>query len=119
MNFSFPYSYPIPYRLPAANTGNFITKIFGNLKFSNILNGASKTLNFVNQTIPVIKQISPMINNAKTMFNVLNEFKKTDTNTNVNKLITIENPAPINNNLTNNSYKNNYEETTNGPTFFI
>jgi len=120
MNFSSPYIYPMPYRFSPINSGNIITKVFGNLKFSNIISGASKTLNFVNQTIPVIKQISPMVNNAKTMFNVLNEFKKNDTSSTNNKIntnhtIKTNNTGIKNSTLTNNSYK----DITNGPVFFI
>ena len=44
-----------------------------------IINNTQKTLNIVNQAIPVIKQVKPVIGNAKTMFKVLNEFKKNDT----------------------------------------
>lgn len=119
MNFSSPYIYPMPYRFSPVNNGNIITKVFGNLKFSNIINGANKTLNFVNQTIPVIKQISPMVNNAKTMFNVLNEFKKNDTN--INKQININNTIKTNNTSIKNSTVTNtsYKNIANGPTFFI
>lgn len=49
------------------------------LSLSSIINGTSKTLNFVNQAIPVVKQVSPMLKNLKTMFNVMNEFKKSYT----------------------------------------
>ena len=73
MNYYNPYFFN-----PNMNNISLFQRLFGNVKFSSILNGANKTLNFVNQTIPVIKQIKPTINNVKTMFNVLNEFKKAD-----------------------------------------
>ena len=73
MNYYNPYFLSVP----NVKTGLF-SRLFGNLKFSSILNGTNKALNFVNQTIPIIKQISPMVKNAKTMFNVVNEFKKVD-----------------------------------------
>ena len=73
MNYYNPYFFNIP----SSNTG-LLSRIFGNLKLSSILSGTNKALNFVNQTIPVIKQISPMVKNARTMFNVINQFKKVD-----------------------------------------
>ena len=69
MNFYNPYIYSMP---------ETSTNFFSKLSFSKILNGTSKTLNVINQAIPIVKQISPIINNAKTMFKVLNEFKKND-----------------------------------------
>ncbi len=72
MNYYNPYFFSAP-----ANT-SLISRIFGKLNLSSLLSGANKTLNFVNQTIPVIKQVSPMVKNFKTIFNVVNEFKKAD-----------------------------------------
>ena len=99
MNFYNPYLYSIP-----IETG---TNFFSKLSLSSIINGTSKTLNFVNQAIPVVKQVSPIIKNLKTMFNVMNEFKKTD----------IENTTIIENN----SFTDNkqIEKNTDGLTFFI
>ena len=45
---------------------------------NNILIQNIKTLNVINQTLPIIKQASPIIRNTKTMFKVMNEFKKVD-----------------------------------------
>jgi hypothetical protein len=62
-------------------TGLF-SRLFGsirNINFSSILSGTQKTLNVVNQTIPLVKQITPVIKNAKTMFKVMNEFKRVNT----------------------------------------
>lgn len=73
MNYYNPYFF----NMPSANTG-LLSRMFGNIKLSSILSGANKTLNFVNQTIPIIKQIKPMVRNAKTMFSVVNQFKKID-----------------------------------------
>ena len=75
MNYYNPYFFNVP----NSNIGLF-SRLFGNLKFSSILSGTNKALNFVNQTIPVIKQIKPMVKNAKTMFNVISEFRKVDEN---------------------------------------
>lgn len=100
MNFYNPYFYA----MPAETSG--ISSFLGKLSFSSILNGTSKTLNFVNQAIPVVKQVSPMMKNLKTMFNVMNEFKKSD----------IEKNSPKTENIVEN---NNVKKEDNGPTFFI
>lgn len=96
MNYYNPYFLNIP----SGKVGLF-SRLFGNLKFSSILSGTNKALNFVNQTIPVIKQIKPMVKNAKTMFNVFNEFRKVDENKSNIKEIKKE------------------VKTSNQPTFFI
>lgn len=72
MNY-YPYYSAIPYARPG------LFSLFKGIKFSSILNGTQKTLNVVNQAIPLIKQAKPLVDNAKTMFNIMNEFKKTDT----------------------------------------
>ena len=98
MNFYNPYIYSMP---------ETSTNFFSKLSFSKILNGTSKTLNVINQAIPIVKQISPIINNAKTMFKVLNEFKKNDDNNNIitkNDIDSTDEKKDINTNL---------------PTFFI
>ena len=75
MNFYNPYFYSAP--------TSSATSLLSKINFSSIINGTSKTLNLVNQAIPLIKQVSPIIKNAKTMFTVMNEFKKTEpSNTN-------------------------------------
>lgn len=78
MNYYFPYG-TIPYIENTTKTG-LLNKIFKTgINWSSILSNTQKTLNVVNQTIPVIKQMGPMVNNAKTMFKIMNEFKKVDT----------------------------------------
>lgn len=64
---------------PYHNNVGLIKRLFGNINLSNIITKTEKTLNFVNQTIPMVKQVSPLIKNTKTMFKVMNEFKKSDT----------------------------------------
>ena len=65
---------------PYLNTNtSFIKRIFSNFNISNMITKTEKTLNFINQTIPMVKQVSPLIKNTKTMFKVMNEFKKSDT----------------------------------------
>ena len=99
MNFGpymgFPY-YSIP-----RSSGGLFSKLFSNISFSGILNNTQKTFNIVNQAIPVIKQVKPVVSNAKTMFRVLNEFKKTDNTSEV-----------IDNKVNTNDIKE-------GPTFFM
>ena len=79
MNY-YPYFNGFPYTniTPVAKTG-ILKGIFGNINFSSIVNGTQKTLGIVNQALPLIRQAKPVLNNAKTMFKVMNEFKKTDT----------------------------------------
>lgn len=111
MNYYNPYFYTMPSSFNTPKVG-LLTRIFGNhnLSFGSILSGTQKTLNVVNQTIPLVKKVHPMIKNAKTMFKVMNEFKKSGTklqynsNSNTNQYSTVNNT------------NENYDE---GPTFFI
>ena len=99
MNFYNPYFYSIP-------TESGISSLLNRLSLSSIINGTSKTLNLVNQAIPVVKQVSPLMKNLKTMFNVMNEFKKNDLENNGNKeTIKNDNAIKVENNI--------------GPTFFV
>lgn len=79
MNYYNPYFMPYSAVAPA-NTGLF-TRLLGGSKLtlSSILSGTGKVVNFANQAIPLVKQINPVIKNAKTMFKVMNEFKKVET----------------------------------------
>lgn len=79
MNYYNPYLYTYPYMNVAPKVGLFSRIFGGNLSFGSILSGTQKTLNIVNQAIPIVKQAGPVINNAKTMFKVMNEFKKVET----------------------------------------
>ncbi len=79
MNYYNPYLYAYPYMNVAPKVGLFSRIFGGNLSFGSILSGTQKTLNIVNQAIPIVKQAGPVINNAKTMFKVMNEFKKVET----------------------------------------
>jgi len=92
--------------MPIENSTSLLSKF----SLSSIINGTSKTLNVINQTIPVVKQMSPIMKNLKTMFNVMNEFKKNDTSTSTvintnNEVIDIE--------------EVHEKQDNNGPTFFI
>ena len=76
MNYYLPFG-TIPYE--TQSTGLFSRLFKNGINWSSILTNTQKTLNIINQTIPVIKQVKPVVNNAKTMFKVMNEFKKIDT----------------------------------------
>ena len=123
MNYSpymATYSY-IPMGAASTASRGVLRGLFGGgINFSSILTGTGKVLNIFNQSIPVIKQATPAFRNAKTMFKVMNEFKKSDT------------PVSNNNNNVSNTNNSNVktgtEETTstktdysisNGPTFFM
>lgn len=100
MNFYNPYMYSLPVE---TGTSSLIKKI----SLSSIINGTSKTLNLINQAIPVVKQVSPIMKNMKTMFSVMNEFKKNDvTNTSIEDMKTNEQTTDI-------------VKTTDEPKFFI
>ena len=99
MNFYNPYFYSAPIKSSLGLTKKF--------NLSSLINGTTKVLNLINQGIPIIKQTYPVIKNAKTMFSVLNEFKKAE---------------PVNNKTiteTENNTKTNEISTNNYPTFFI
>ncbi len=121
MNFYNPYMGFYPYANVPTKTGILSSLFKGNgFNLGSIISGTQKTLNIINQTIPIVKQVSPVMKNAKTMFKVMNEFKKTDTKEKVATKVTTNNTSsnkPLNNS------KEQIEETvyneSNGPTFFI
>lgn len=83
MNYYMPYFNMYPNMIsnvaPTVNASKGIfSSLFGRLNWGSILSNTQKTLNLVNQAIPVIKQVSPVMKNAKTMFKVMNEFKRID-----------------------------------------
>lgn len=121
MNYYNPYFYS----MPTPKVGIF-SKLLGSKSISlgGILNGTQRALNFANQAIPLVKQVKPMIGNAKTMFKVMNEFKRTEKprksvntntttniNSNINNKSTVEKENIIN--------ENNTFSTEEGPTFFV
>lgn len=109
MNYYNPYFFSNPYISAAPKVGLFSKLFGGNLSFGSILTGTQKTLNIVNQAIPLVKQAGPVLNNAKTMFRVMNEFKKVDT------------PIPTEQTKETTDVASNVIETNNenGPTFFV
>ena len=119
MNYYNPYMSFFPYASTPAKTGLFST-LFKSGKFNlgSIISGTQKTLSMINQAIPVIKQVSPVIKNAKTMFKVMNEFKKTDTPKN-NKTV-VQTIKSSSSQTTFQDENISYDQTNNnGPTFFI
>lgn len=113
MNYYNPYFSAYPYIAPmeATRTGLF-SRLLGGVNLSSILSGTQKTLNIVNQTIPLVKQATPILKNAKTMFRVMNEFKKVETPVTNNKTVA--------KNTTESSSTNSYvtSSNNNGPSFF-
>ena len=104
MNFYNPYYFPV------ARPSLFGT-LRNSINFSSILNGTQRTLNIINQAIPLVKQVSPVMKNARTMFRVMNEFKKVGGNNLPNN--TLNNSSAIEKKTDNST---NYEE---GPKFFV
>ena len=122
MNYYNPYmNFSPTAAIPAAKTG-LLSGLFKNgLNWGAILSNTQKTLGIVNQAIPVIKQVSPVLKNAKTMFKVMNEFKRVDTpvsTTNRNDSVEKTNSVNKTNSTVENS-KTTDTVTDNGPTFFI
>ncbi len=116
MNFYNPYYMLTPYSVARPSLFGALTRGIRGLSLGSIVSGTQRTLGIVNQAIPIIKQMSPVVKNAKTMFRVMNEFKKTDVPATSNKKI-------------NNQRKNNVQtevktddanitSNNNGPTFF-
>ena len=125
MNYYNPYFSSFPYNYTPLNAiGSTSTKsglfssLFGGGKLSSFINGTQKTLNIINQAIPIVKQMSPVMRNAKTMFRVMNEFKKVDTPIANNKV------EISNTNVLEKKEEEVIEEkpivtNSNGPTFFL
>jgi len=114
MNY-YPYFNSVPYMTQTMAKPSIFKSLLGNINLSSIISGTQKTLNIINQTIPLIKQAGPVINNAKTMFRVMNEFKRVDTpifqKENTNTVI-----QKNDNDLTLTTNTPTY--SNNGPTFF-
>lgn len=124
MNYYNPYFSSMPYYgfsapMMAPRSGLFSRLTSGGIKWGNILDYAQRTLNLINQGIPLVKQASPIIRNAKTMFKVMNEFKRLDSVTTNN---TTTNNVNVNTNINNtdkNTSTNSNITYDGGPVFFI
>lgn len=119
MNYGPFMGMPYFSMMPTAARGGLFSRLLGGINFSSILNNTQRTLGIVNQAIPVIKQVQPVIKNAKTMFKVMNEFKRTDTPATNNTVSNEVNTSPT----TTNQVKTETTEPAiienNGPTFFM
>lgn len=118
MNYYNPYFAMYPsYAASAPATGGILGKIIGvgkGMNWGSFLSGTQKVLGVANQAIPLVRQVSPVVRNAKTMFQVMNEFKKVDTPTS----------EAVSSKATTSNYVVTEETTTSfnqseGPTFFI
>ena len=109
MNYYNPYF--MPNSMMGATRGGLFSRLFGGLSFSRILDGTQRALNFANQAIPFVKQVRPMIGNAKTMFKVMSEFKRTEKPKQTNKA--------FRENKTDDTIRQNNYVSNNGPTFFM
>ena len=124
MNYYNPYYMMTPYTslATAPARGGLLSNLIGGIRgisWGSILNNTQRTLGIINQAIPVVKQVTPVMKNAKTMFRVMNEFKKVDeqpTNRS-NQTVTTENEVQNENNYTPNTQT--AIQYTNEPTFFI
>lgn len=137
MNYYNPYFYSMPKALAtSAPKVGLLTRLFGKsgATFSTILSGTQRVLGIANQAIPLVKQVRPMVSNAKTMFKIMNEFKRSDTKQKANSLkkqtnlaTNNINPEIVNSNNTNkidetlkeNINSNPIQENNNGLTFFV
>lgn len=121
MNYYNPYfsTIPLSYTPTASASRGLLASLFGGGKISSFINGTQKTLGLVNQAIPIIKQMSPVMKNAKTMFKVMNEFKKVDTNKTNPQKVNQQSNNTQNNKISNEDSPTNSFTTNNGPTFFL
>ena len=120
MNYYNPYFYTIPTTLTTPRVGLF-SRLFGGsgITFGGILNGAQRALNFANQAIPLVKQVRPMIGNAKTMFKVMNEFKRSEKQEDSKTNKKTENNKSVKNYNDTNELKEENYVVEDGPTFFV
>lgn len=104
--------------LGLGNTTNGITN--GGLNFTNLLNGASKTLGVVKDAIPVVKEVGPMMNNMRSMLKIASVFKdETDTSQRKEDTYSNNNVSTSNNQINNNQKTNNITNSNNQPNFFL
>ena len=137
MNYYNPYFYSMPKTLTSSVPKvGLLTRLFGKsgATFSTILSGTQKVLGVANQAIPLVKQVRPMVSNAKTMFKIMNEFKRNDTKpksnsfkpqtnletNNINpEILNSNNTNKISDTLNDDINPNTIQDYNNGLTFFI
>ena len=119
MNYYNPYLFSAPLTSTAMNAPKIglLTRLFGRsgVTIGGIINGTQRVLTFANQAIPFVKQVKPIIGNAKTMFKVMNEFKRSEIPRNQTNYQNIN--KPTNNNIV--KSEEDIINTNEGPTFFI
>ena len=124
MNYYNPYYMMAPYTslATAPARGGLLSNLIGGIRgisWGSILNNTQRTLGIINQAIPVVKQVTPVMKNARTMFRVMNEFKKVDEQPTTSNSQTVTNEKEVQNE---NNYTPNTQTSiqyTNEPTFFI
>lgn len=116
MNYYNPYFMNYP---TSTSSPGLLRSLLGgsSLNWSSILSNTQKVIGIANQAIPTIKQITPVMKNAKTMFRVMNEFKKVDPSP-ANESASFSNPTNIENAEVVTSQENSISYT-NGPQFFL
>ena len=122
MNYYNPYYMLAPMTATRPGLFGLLSRGAGRgITLSSIINGTQRTLGLVNQAIPLVKQVTPVMKNAKTMFRVMNEFKKVDAPVNNginsdNSIKTDVSDKVVANEISS-SEENNYI-SSGGPTFF-
>lgn len=124
MNYYNPYFYNAPSIAASSSPGLFRGLLGGarGVNWSSLLSNAQKMIGIVNQSIPVIKQVSPTLKNAKTMFKVMNEFKKVEPSLNNENRTSNVNTTPTTSNHENivvETENLQSSQNDNGPRFFI
>lgn len=109
------YNYPF---MNYARPGLFSSLFQNKINWGSLLNNTGRTLNLINQAVPIIQKIPPIYRNAKTMFKVMNEFRRVDTPTKKAKSYSTSNP------ISNNKAETKRQDNVNnvyegGPTFFL
>ena len=97
------------YGAPSIASRGLFSRLASGFNWSSLLNNAQRTLGIINQA-------TPMLQNARTMFRVMNEFKKVDSPTPTPEPKT---PATSTSNTTEEiSTIQNHQNFSYGPTFF-
>ena len=117
MNYGPYMGSPYFSMIPTAARGGFFSRLLSGINIGSIVNNTQKTLGIVNQAIPIIKQVQPVFRNAKTMFKVMNEFKRTDTP--VSTVTKKDTEPALEKNVATEEIKNDIKMHDNAPTFFL
>lgn len=102
--------------LGLGRTGSGISSAGRSFSFTNLLNGASKTLGVVKDAIPVVKEVGPMMNNMRSMLKIASVFKD-ETDTSQKKEVSTSNSSSNMN--TDNQSVQYTNQVNNKPNFFL